>query len=157
MQAEKVAQHGAYQLPPLQADRSTATKKQFGFHRVENRAIAKSLPIHAVRAIEHDFVRMRLSRLALTRAEKHVHHGGPSAAVGVRDQDDRMLPFVGKDKPPDLELILQDTSKVQPFSRSSSSLSFWRVKYLVRLPLGKASFFPAFNTVSVKLPLPRFS
>jgi hypothetical protein len=157
VQAEEVAQLGTYQFPPLKADLSTPAKQEFRSHGVQDRTIAKSLPIHAIRAIEHDFVRMRLSRLALTGAKEHVHHGGSSATVRMRDQDNGMLPFVGKNETPYLELILQGDSNVQPFSKLNSSLSFWRVKYLFRLPLGKVSFFPAFTTVSVKLPLPRFS
>src|SRR5262249_41107189 len=80
-------------------------------------------------------------------------------SIWMRNQHNGMLTFLREMETPNIELVFHPgTSRLQPFSKTSSSLALARVRYFLRLPRGKVSAV-SFFTMRVRRnrPSPCFS
>lgn len=128
--------------PPLQRDTPAPALEERNINGPKNRAVTEGLPVHSILDIEHYLEWMRFPGLALGCAKEHVEDLRSGASVWVGYKNAGMQALFGEIAVPDLELHFHSGPLTQSESISSSSRSRSGVKYLSRLPGGKASLPP---------------
>ena len=151
-QAKEFAQLEPDSESPFQRNVSVLVGEQTCRHDPYNGAVTKGFPIQPILSGEHYLVSIGLPALTLAGAEKDVHVLGSGTPIGMGNQNNRVRSFDREIVLPDIKLFFQSGLCTHPDSKMPSSLSFWRVKYLRRLPRGNISFGGALTGIRVIVP-----